>query len=471
VPLQAGGIGSSEAHGSGAFRGAIRSWRPYNWRNINGIIREVGGVATAEIFGSMSISAISGGATIWADSPSLADVRAAIASANESDTVRIPSGSATWTEQLVVNKAVNVIAAGIDSTIITSNYAAPSLGNVLTSSNYLIYYTPTTPANNKPFRISGLTIELENKCYGIMLKDLSYLYPQTKVRLDHIRMTNTGGTWQDVLVHVYGPIYGVSDHCDWGIGYMRCNSLDSDAWTYLTFEFGTADNFYFEDSAFAAPDTMFLYGEMGGRYCARFNTFDGTASTNGLYPFADMHGNQPNSGHNATMGVEMYENIINVGTRGCCLLDQRGGKALIYNNIVNTSGSVSSKLREEYLDSSIPPANNVISGQPQHVSSSYYWNNKKNGTTLITPYVAQTTDYGGSIGLVPQLNIDAWAEVASFDGSVGVGRGLLSARPSSGLTVGVGYWATDEKKLYRAIGPSSWELYYQPYTYPHPLAV
>ena len=43
-----------------------------------------------------------------------------------------------------------------------------------------------------------------------------------------------------------------------------------------------------------------------------------------------------------------------------------------------------------------------------------------------------------------RANRDYFKEVASFDGSSGVGVGLLSARPASGSTVGVGYWATDQ---------------------------
>jgi hypothetical protein len=390
--------------------------------------------------------------------------------ASEGDTVIIPAGSATWSNQLVLTKGISIIGNGIDSTVITSNYNAPSPNNVLTTTNYLIYYSPTTPANDTAFRISGMTIALENKCFGIMLKNTSYLYPQSKIRIDHIKTTNSGGTRNGPLMHIYGPVYGVSDHCEWGPGYMRCNSLDANAWTYLYFDFGTTYNFYWEDSTFSSPDTMFFYGEMGGRYCVRYNTFDGTSSTNGLYPFSDMHGNQTTSGHNASMGAELYENTITCN-KGVCLLDQRGGKAVVYNNTITTTGSVSSKLREEYNDSTVPPANNIISGQPQHVSGSYYWNNLRNGTTLVTPYVSQTVDYGGSTGLVPQLDVDAWLEDAEFDGSSGLGVGLKSAMPSSGLAVGVGYWATDEKKLYRAKSSTEWELLYTPYTYPHPLAV
>lgn len=57
----------------------------------------------------------------------------------------------------------------------------------------------------------------------------------------------------------------------------------------------------------------------------------------------------------------------------------------------------------------------------------------------------------------------------TFTGATGVGSGLLSARPASGLTAGVGYWATDTQTLYVATGSATWATWYQPYAYPHPL--
>ena len=63
----------------------------------------------------------------------------------------------------------------------------------------------------------------------------------------------------------------------------------------------------------------------------------------------------------------------------------------------------------------------------------------------------------------------------SFNGTAGVGQGLLSARPSTctagpgGNTPGVGYWATDQNTLYVCNPTNTWTAYYTPYTYPHPL--
>jgi len=70
-------------------------------------------------------------------------------------------------------------------------------------------------------------------------------------------------------------------------------------------------------------------------------------------------------------------------------------------------------------------------------------------------------------------------EAGSFNGTAGVGQGLLSARPSTctagtdlmtgGAGPGVGYWATDTQTLYVCNPTNTWSAYYTPYTYPHPL--
>ena len=126
-------------------------------------------------------------------------------------------------------------------------------------------------------------------------------------------------------------------------------------------------------------------------------------------------------------------------------------------------------LFRSYLDSLNPPAYNPA-GQPQHVSSSYYWNLMKNGVVLYidNPYVGETVFYNDLGRKVPLEDVDFWRHKSSFDGSSGVGVGLLSQRPVSCAKEGVGWWATDQHKLYRWHN-GQWELYYIPYLYPHPL--
>ena len=66
------------------------------------------------------------------------------------------------------------------------------------------------------------------------------------------------------------------------------------------------------------------------------------------------------------------------------------------------------------------------------------------------------------------LQLPNYDESASFNGTAGIGQGLLSVRPST-CTASVGYWATDQKTLYLCGSGNTWNSYYSPYTYPHPL--
>jgi hypothetical protein len=240
-------------------------------------------------------------------------------------------------------------------------------------------------------------------------------------------------------------------------------------WDTKEFAFGTADTFFYEDNVVSNVFTAHDSG-VGGRWCSRHNTYTYSGS-NAQFPFADAHGNQPN-GNSGLMGVEIYENAHTVnGGKTCLFFAQRGGKALVYNNTTTTTGSLTLRAREEYNDNEGYGSATTADGQPQHVSSSYYWNNKKNTSLYsLTDYMADVTvDYGGTVGVVPQWNVDCWRHTTPFTGESGVGVGLLADRPASGLTVGVGYWATDESKLYRATDATTWEEFYAPYTYPHPL--
>ena len=80
-------------------------------------------------------------------------------------------------------------------------------------------------------------------------------------------------------------------------------------------------------------------------------------------------------------------------------------------------------------------------------------------------------DYGIGTNDAPDhiaVNRDYYAYTTNFNGTSGVGSGLLSSRPAT-CTPNVAYWATDANTLYQCSSTSTWATYYAPYAYPHPL--
>ncbi len=403
---------------------------------------------------------------ITAKSCSYNDVLAAIATAKAGDAVVVPNGTASWSQALIITKGIILKAATVGGVIIKSGAAAgSSYGD---PANFLVAYVPSSDQVDKPFRLSGFVLDGNNNRFTFMA-DNEYLTPITQFRLDHCLIKNSPGS----LLHFFGEIYGVIDNnelrgdtCPSFV--TRDFSLNEKTWSNITFDFGSVNNRYYEDNIiYLGSYGSSNEGGLGGRYCVRYNTFY-NAGGSGVQPWFDMHGNGGAGGNHGTMGAEIYANTIYCNNKSLMMFDQRGGKLMAFNNsAVNANSGAPGKVREEVFDSDNPPATNPA-GQPQHVSDSYYWNQSINGSISYDFSIPQTLDYGGNTGIVPRWDVHCFKQVQKFDGSSGVGVGPLAQRPSYCTTEGVAWWATDENKLYRWHN-MAWELYYVPYTYPHPL--
>ena len=417
--------------------------------------------------------------TYQAASCSYADVSAAINDASPGDTVYVPTGNCTWTYPLKITKGVNMIGAGIGNTVIT-NSSSCGLGF---DGQYWLQYNPSDYSLDAPFRLSGFTFNLNNTCRGLALGQTGKSAPfaaQTKVRVDHNRWLNPKSGSAQYIWHA-GGIYGVIDSNIFESCYYPVKadtSADCSYWNQFTYTPGAEDdNMCFEDNTFNGISGCVTDCQWSGRYVYRYNDFKITA---GQWSMFDMHGNGPSYGMCSCFGGEIYGNDI-TGSYDIRLLDHRGGQAMVFYNRASTSLGYQIQVREEYADSVNPPAT-AADGQPQHVSDSYYWNNRKGAGAL------NTVIEGEHVGDIPLANRDFFSHASAFNGQSGVGCGTVAQMQAiTTCEEGVGFWATNQSctdlsnvvgvnpitpisgALYRCNSSSKWELHYVPLAYPHPL--
>lgn len=187
-------------------------------------------------------------ATITANSVSRVDVGAAVASASDGDTVIIPAGSAHWTTNLYINKAITLQGTGTNASTGTVVYDDVTTG--LGNGAALIWIQTTF---GKPYRLSGINVPYgstsANGAGCIAVTGLS-----TLVRIDTCWF-QTRRSW---AVAPY-DVFGVIDHCTFctnlisfqcgnrwtnEVGTTRTDGTGS--WSMPDF-FGTTNAMYVED--------------------------------------------------------------------------------------------------------------------------------------------------------------------------------------------------------------------------------
>ena len=486
-------------------------------------------------------------ATYPAASCNQGDIQAAINMASDGDIVTVPAGNCTWlnatsiancgspgiTAGLCIPHSITLQGSGIGNTTIINNVCP---GTCSENGNYLlIAYNPANPSANLPFRITGFTFNMnQNQSYGISLFSGNNVL--TSIRIDHNRFINS---YYGLDVYLAGTVYGVIDHNEFNDTqiFMLANNVWT--WNNTTFQFGDANKMYIEDNTFVITTASLTCGQ-GIKAVARYNSYTYIAPGGvGLYPWFDNHGNEQ-SGVYACMGFEGYGNILISTTvsygNSIRMYHHRGGEGLFFDNLVSlTINGVTENglaiLAQKEWDDSIDPTTN---SEPQHVSNSYYWNNRASDNTLAVLSVAN--DIYSSTGFPPNgpgdytetssttftaagpvqdpevyapatgedacgttappcptylisENVDMYTQGTFFNGTLGVGCGPLAAIPAT-CTTGVAYWATNQScdsvslanvgpnpaspiagTLYKCTSTNNWTAYYAPYTYPHPLTL
>lgn len=483
------------------------------------------------------LTSFANAATYTAASCSRADVNTALqahlATPADGDVVAIPSGSCTWTSGITATLTHSVTIQGAGAVSATTRGAGTTgsdsttiLDNHPTSGHSLLSLTVST---GKTLRITGLKVSMNGSSTTTQNGVIAIYGGSNSLRIDHCHFVINPDS--SMTIAVYGGVTGVIDH-----NYFDSELGNGPFAVYLQNGVGTGDAAWSAPDDFGTDKFIFLEDNRwrngylgdantgGQRFVYRYNTAvmqgDDTTKTMG---YVANHG--LTSGRSrSTRAFEYYGNILSAPAPGLnkSPFPVNGGTGLVWGNTATqyryiTSVNYTRKNNDTYnygstpsgwgncngstgtvwdgaggypcldqpgrgqgdlLSGSFPSIINQRTGNAaqvvQALSPIYVWGN------TLTP-AGYDPIYIVAIDGPVQLNRDVYqqfgtyGESGSFDGTKGVGSGLLSARPSTctagagGNTPGVGYWATDESKLYVCTATNTWTAYYTPYTYPHPL--
>ncbi len=231
--------------------------------------------------------------------------------------------------------------------------------------------------------------------------------------------------------------------------------------------FGTAEGVYVEDNTFA-NGTNAVDCNYAGQFVFRFNTVTNT--------YLEVHSVQGNN--RACQRWEIYNNTLSNTTWVVAFL--RGGSGYVFGNTNNNANPIAlNNVRDTESREMAGRCNGLSSWDQNTAGQAGYacrdqigrsrdvvkWTTGAAYNQPLTPtYIwNNTTSYRGGRQIAISLHNpstpnhivadrDFYAHDASFNGTSGVGSGLLAARPKTCRT-GVGYWATDQGN-WNATGPS-----------------
>jgi hypothetical protein len=442
--------------------------------------------------------------TVEANSCSRADIQTAINFASNGDTVNVPAGSASWSSPISVDKDLSIIAAGKTKTSITLS-------------------------NNDAFVLSN---EYNIRISGFGFKNATIRLTDNPVdgksfRIDHNSFTSS--TWLESFLWSGGPCSPASGTARMPTGLIdnneytnhrllpmgtNCNLADGNyqhqLWARTPPKGKGTEVVYIENNVFNnSGNPNVVDSNYGGRYVFRFNTVSGTGGT------AEIHSVQ--GANRSAQWVEIYKNThTRTQSAWFPFLYYRGGTALVWGNRISNSTFDTQILMNNVRSCRDPGGTDgkcsgssdwdqnlqgksgygcrdqigrsydqaqwyVGAAYTQPLTPSYLWDNALlNGNQMEIDVNAGESCGPSDLNNVHIVaNRDYYSYTASFNGTAGVGVGTLANRPAT-CTPGVSYWATDQGNwnesgsggqgvLYKCVSQNKWELYYTPYTYPHPL--
>jgi hypothetical protein len=456
---------------------------------------------------TLVVGSNAGAATIPATNCSSGAVQTAINSAGNGDTVTIPGGTCTWTSAVTIpeSKGITLQGAGIDATTIVNGLSG------------LVRVLDIRVASGNPLtRVTGFTLDARLTAGTSLGEQIQVAgLGVDRFRIDHLKIKNIRLRGILVVPTNGGELSGLIDsnvfECP---GDYSCHGVDIiGSWpgggtTFEVnapftrpFELGSNKSIYIENNTFdfAYPNDGAIDGFGGIQIVFRFNSVKNAT--------VGWHG-ADSAVYRGPHWFEVYgNNFTDTGTAPGATFFYRGGTGVQFGNRWNsaygrfTNGAISIyRARPETFGSwgqcdgsSAWDGNRGNSGNPgwpcldqlgwlfgaspgsaPTLVPSYFWNDRINGgPSTFTTY--ETGRENMSNWMVE--NREYYTEKASFNGSVGVGIGPLSARPAT-CTTGVAYWATDQGswnstgasgQLYKCTASNAWSLYYTPHPYPHPL--
>lgn len=438
-----------------------------------------------------NVLAFSKTGTEYTTDGSQSDVIAAIADASSGDIVNVPSGTFTWGAggtSVVLDKAITLKGAGRASTTITLSTTGPSDG-------------------------SGRTGVIEITGAGARLTDMRFVHEVSTDATDWLvvsqvsyfavgRVDYVGGTSsQSATITSYGEGVIFDSTISGGNGeqeHIWTARTDPNTKWSVDRQLGTTNALYVEDCTFSGDGYVSDVG-YGSAAVFRFCTINGGNKI-------DVHGKETTD--RAGRWYEAYSNNFATPSSYWTAIDIRGGSGMIWGNKAANGYTIWFELRHcgpsglyanlgnhywtpyEYpLPDQIGNGKDTASGGEEPLYTwgnrqgesqwTYTWNGDLVVSGAIQRYTNQMNDVNATFTMqdIIKEGRDVFTEVASFDGTAGVGSGTKAAMNAITPTkTGVGFWVTDEGtwngansgRLYTWSG-SAWVLRYEPLAYPHPL--